>query len=111
MRSARARAELQGPPLPELAAEVWSWFRSLRRRAATNGFGPGALTWTDLVHWQQVTGERPWRWQVQWILDLDEHYLQARVAKPQQQQQPKPPGRKPGKEPAHAARVQRQARP
>lgn len=105
----QARAELAGPACPELAAVVWTWFKDLRRRCAGNGFGPGPLTWADLVHWQQVTGERPWRWQLQWILDLDDRYLQSRAAKAQQQQPS--PGRKEGKEPAHAARVQRQARP
>ena len=55
------KSELTYPP--PAGQRVWEWFWELDKGRQT-GFGPNAISWSDLKAWQQLTGARPEPWEV-----------------------------------------------
>jgi len=73
---AACRAELTGPRLNAVdEAAIARW------RHVQIGRGEGALSWTALAHFQDVTGERLKPGEAEAILEIDHTYL-AEVTRP-----------------------------
>jgi hypothetical protein len=71
-----ARAILEDhPPIPPLAAYLWSWWVDLASTRTSSGFGPNPLTRHDLHAWEADTFHRLNGWERATILKLDALWL------------------------------------
>lgn len=61
--------ELDGPPMPELGAHLWSWFSQLHKARQ------GPITYSEIEAWARLTGNSPQAWEVQAIKEIDVAYL------------------------------------
>lgn len=52
-RSAGARRELEGPPLPRELVPLWDAFLDLHRWRGVGGMGPAPLTLADIEVWER----------------------------------------------------------
>ena len=59
---------------------IWTWFMDLHETRG-GGFGPGPVTWTELVNWSDLTGIRPTPWEARMIRLLDRAYQQYSAEK------------------------------
>ena len=42
---------------------MWDWFWELDKGRQA-GFGPNAISWSDIAEWQRVTGAKPELWEL-----------------------------------------------
>jgi len=89
--AAGAIAELEIPPLPDVAAHVLEWFTEISARRGGGGFGPAPIAYADLAAWSAWHGVRPLAHEVDWLFELDRLFLAAAA--------PPPPDAKKGKRP------------
>lgn len=64
----RARAQLEGPPLPDMLAHVWQWFLALHRARSEARCG---IAWTEIAAWCQLAQVRPTPFELQCLMALD----------------------------------------
>lgn len=57
-----------------LVESVLRWFLDLHTHRAV-GMAPCPISWSDLLAYFQLTGERPERWQLDGVFALDEAWL------------------------------------
>lgn len=93
-----ARAKLNGSALPACILYLWRWFLDLHNGRPSGGFGPGAITYSDMHAWAALTGNRPTPWDVETIKQLDYAYLkhsadQARKSRKKKNKGSNPPKR------------------
>lgn len=67
------------PRVPAATLEAWLWgiWVEIRRGVGSGGFGPGKITWGDLMAYQSFTGQPLSDWLVQMILQVDGAFLSA----------------------------------
>ena len=70
-------AALNGPAIPEAGAYLWVWFLELHCSRG-GGFGPSALTYSEILAWAALTGSDPVPWEIQIIKALDGAWLTSR---------------------------------
>lgn len=70
-RMPAARKALEGPPLPEAGAYVWTWFLELNAARAPGFAGITPLSFLDMQAWAQATGRSVRRLELQWLKELD----------------------------------------
>lgn len=70
-----AQLKLAGHPLPAPCAHVWAWFCELHASRQGGGFGPGPIGHAGILAWQTLTGIRPTRQEIDWLLALDLTWL------------------------------------
>lgn len=69
-------------PLPEIPDDgeyLWRWFRALSRARGSNGFGPMAITYSEISAWSQMTGAEPDGFEIRTIMAMDAVFLGADV--------------------------------
>jgi hypothetical protein len=91
-------ADLDGPPMPESCAHLWRWFLELSAARGSNGWGPNAINYGDILAWSRLTRTIIRPVEVRVILHLDHIYL-ANTAKAET-----PPRPLPGSDPARQGR-------
>lgn len=65
------------PKLPREMRYLWRTFLSLHRARGSNGFGPNAITWSEMDAYCRLTGTALDPWEVEAIRALDEAFLDA----------------------------------
>lgn len=73
--SKEAAARLVGPELPAEIAHVWDWFDELHSARTSNGFGPNALTYSEIEAWNRLTAREVRPFEVEAIKRIDDVYL------------------------------------
>ena len=68
---------LQGTEFPELLSYVWAAFLLLNQGRGQGFNGPLALSFQDILAWQQLTNEYLLPWEVSTIKRLDAVYLRV----------------------------------
>lgn len=71
---------MRGPELPACVVYLWGWFLELHNARPSGGLGPGAISYSDIYAWTLLTGNRPTKWDVEVLKQLDYAYL-SHVAK------------------------------
>ena len=65
------------PVLPHECAGLWRTFIDLRSACPSSGFGPGALSYSEIDAYQRTGGEVLLPWEVRAIRAADNAYLAA----------------------------------
>lgn len=66
------------PPLPRGCDLLWSVFQQLHNARSSAGMGgPGAITWQDVVAWQQGNQVQLTPWEIDTVFALDPIALKA----------------------------------
>lgn len=47
--------EKEEPSVPEEGEHLWAWFQELCAGRANSGFGPTAISWSDMEAWARLT--------------------------------------------------------
>lgn len=63
------------PELPESAAHVWRWFLDLNSHRKITVNGPSAISYSEILAWQELNFEKLKRWEVTAIKALDRAFL------------------------------------
>jgi hypothetical protein len=63
------------PECPWQVAHLWGWFAQIGASRTSNGFGPNAISWLDILAWSVLTGTEIRPWEVLVIQRLDHAYL------------------------------------
>lgn len=71
MGSAKARRALEPPPFPETLRYLWDWARELHGRSGLGTAGVAPLSYTTVVHWSELTGNKPTHYEVDALMELD----------------------------------------
>lgn len=74
-------AELTAPELPPGGGEIWALFWQLRRSAGSNGMSQNAISFTELLAWQTITGVALAPDEVDLISAMDQAALVAAMEK------------------------------
>jgi hypothetical protein len=67
--------KLESVLLPDLAARTWQIFLALSAHRSSTGFGPAAISWSDLDCWQRITGASLSALEREWVFELDRIFL------------------------------------
>lgn len=70
-KSARARAELEGPPFPESLSYLWTWATELHGRSGVGQFGASPLGYGTIADWSRLTNTNTRPHEVEALLMLD----------------------------------------
>lgn len=62
---------LDGPDMPLELAYLWVWFQELSATRGSNGFGPNAITYTEIDTWARLTDTIIRPPEVRMIMTLD----------------------------------------
>lgn len=74
-QTGKVPALLIGPDLDEQSTHLWGWFLDLHVARGSNGFGPSALSYSEILAWATLTRVAPTPWEVSVIKRLDAVYL------------------------------------
>jgi hypothetical protein len=74
-------AELDVPPLPEEITYLWIWFLQLHRRRPYSQFGPGPITYSELLAWTTLRGIRLLQFEIDGIEALDAAFFEQQRKK------------------------------
>lgn len=74
----KKRRAAEGPVLPRGAIGVWNAFAHLSAARPSGGFGPGAISFTEIEAYSRLTGHSLVPWEVEAIRALDGAYLAQR---------------------------------
>lgn len=76
--SAAAQAELDEAAAADPGASryLWDWFLELHSARGSTGFGPAALSYSEIEAWARLTGRRPSALEVFALKGLDQAYLE-----------------------------------
>ncbi|MFO0271361.1 MAG: hypothetical protein ACK53W_12605 [Gemmatimonadota bacterium] len=74
--------ELDMPPIPDCIAHVWEWWVDIASSRGSTGFGPAAITYSEIAAWAALTGADPTPFEVQALRAIERAYLdvQAEIA-------------------------------
>lgn len=72
---ADAAAELKGPALPEMGAQVWSWFSELCAARTHHEGGANPIGYAEIEAWARLTHRVPQPWEIEWLRALDRIWL------------------------------------
>ncbi|WP_456093840.1 phage tail assembly chaperone [Oceanibaculum indicum] len=67
--------ELTAIPFPGAASDIWSFFNELHVTRGNTGFGPSAITWSEMRAWSELRQIRLTSWECEVIHALDVAYL------------------------------------
>ena len=62
---------------PEMLHHLWQWFLELHSERGSNGFGPSRITSTAIKDWCWSTGNKPAKWEIAVLKQLDSKWLAA----------------------------------
>lgn len=79
-QTGKAPAGLLGPPKPPGAALLWRAFLDLHGGRASDMGSPQPIAWRDIAAWQDATGERLRRAELDLIRALDHEFRAAHAA-------------------------------
>lgn len=84
-RTGRKPPELKMPPFPFALHREWRWFMDLNAARQVQGMGtPAPMSYTELGNYFQLLGERPAKWQLRLLRQLDSEALKHFAKKKQQ---------------------------
>lgn len=77
--SSAAQAELDeaAAAVPGAGRYLWEWFLELHSARGSTGFGPAAISWSEIDAWARLSGRRPTSMEVAAIRALDHAYLEV----------------------------------
>ena len=75
--------DLDGPEPPDILFYLWGWFCALHGQRGSNGFGPSAISFSEIAAWSQLTDTPLQPFDVETLIALDRCYLES-YAKTQQ---------------------------
>lgn len=64
--------------IPALFYEVWSWFLELNAARTSNGFGPNAISYSEIKAWAELTDRDIKPFEVTLIKHLDRIVLNGK---------------------------------
>jgi hypothetical protein len=67
--------QLQPVDIPAAIIYIWQWFCELSGGRGYSEAGPGALTYSEILAWAQLTKSDPMAWEVEALKELDRVYL------------------------------------
>lgn len=73
-------AEDEGPDVPEEGAHLWAWFHELCGGRGNNGFGPAAISWSDMEAWARLTATPLTPYDVLTLRSMDAAFLSLYAA-------------------------------
>lgn len=85
VRIAELERELATPPFPFALHFIWSTYFRLRRRKASNGFGPAPIEWPDIVAFTAMAKFPLTPWEISLIEDIDDLFLAEQALQASQQ--------------------------
>lgn len=78
--SADSLNEAEEFPLPEDGAHLWAWFQELCGGRVNNGFGPAAISWSDMEAWARLTATPLTPYDVLTLRSMDAAFLSVYAA-------------------------------
>lgn len=75
--------ELDGPPLPDVAAHVWAWWCEIRNGQSFNGMVDTGPSHLDIMAWQFNTGINPAPWEMRALMAISSAWSTAKPEKPE----------------------------
>lgn len=78
-QTGRRPRDLDGPPLPDCVAHVWSWWQDLHVARGGTGFGPAPIGWQDVAAWSALTGTITRPAEIRLLMDIDRAWLEAQA--------------------------------
>lgn len=67
-------------PVPEEGAHLWAWFQELCGGRVNSGFGPTALSWSDVEAWARLTSTPLTPYETLTLRSMDAAFLAAYAA-------------------------------
>lgn len=84
--------ELDVPPLPSHARQVWHTFLALHRKRRSGMSAPEGIADSEILSWQHLHGVRLSPWELQAIDELDAAFLQQAAEQAEKQSRRQHPG-------------------
>jgi len=77
VRRQLGKAERVAPDLPRDFAHIWNAFIELHNARGSGGFGPCAITYSEIAAYRDLTGVDLSPWEVKVIRALDTLYIEV----------------------------------
>ena len=72
---------MNAPYFPEEVKHVWNWFTDLHGARERSSVGVSPITYSEILSWSILTGEKPNAWEVRLIKKVDTTYMLINTAK------------------------------